>query len=69
LHLELKPKWAQHKKGKNKTKAIVLDLGSNFDDEIKVTAMGIKGIFFVVDSTSVASSSKDNVFPDERKRN
>jgi hypothetical protein len=68
LHLELKPNWARHQKGKKKTTTIVQDLGSDFDDETKVTTMGIKGIFSVA-SSSCASSSKDNVIPDERKRN
>jgi hypothetical protein len=69
LNPELKPNWARPQKGKKKTTSIVQDLGPDPDDEIKVTTMGIKGIFYVSSSSSCDSSSKDNVIPDERKIN
>jgi hypothetical protein len=46
-----------------------MDLGSDYDDETKVTTMGIKGIIYVTSSGSCASSSKNIVILDERKRN
>jgi hypothetical protein len=52
-------------KGKQKATTIVQDLGS----DSKVTTMGIKGIFFLLVSSSHTSSSKDNVILDGRKIN
>jgi hypothetical protein len=63
LHPERIPKKFKDK-GKWKSIAIVEDLGS----DSKVTAMGIKGIFYVASSSSHTSSSKNNVIPDGRKR-
>jgi hypothetical protein len=65
----LKPKWAQHKKGKNNTTTIVQDLGLDYKDETKVTTMGIKGKSPVSSSSSCVSSAKDKVIPDCRKIN
>jgi hypothetical protein len=69
LHPELKPNWARHQKGKKNTTSIVQDLGSDSDDETKVTTMRIKCIFYVSSSSSCASSSKYNVISDEIKIN
>jgi hypothetical protein len=68
LHPELKPKWAQPRKGKKKTMTIVQDLGSDSEDETKVTTMGIKGKYFVASFSSRTSSAKSKVIPDGRKR-
>jgi hypothetical protein len=65
----MKPKWAQHQKGKTKTTTIVQDLGSDSDDETKVIVMEIKGIIYVVSFSSCVSSLKTIVIPHERKRN
>ena len=43
LHLELKPKWAQNRRDKEKDVVIVQDLGSYFEYETKVTTMSIQG--------------------------
>lgn len=43
LHPKLKPKSSYNKKDKNKYVVIVHDLGSDSEDEVKVTNMGIKG--------------------------
>jgi hypothetical protein len=68
LHPELKPKWAQPRKGNKKTTTIVQDLGSDSEDETKVTTMGIKGKSFVASFSSRTSSAKSKVIPDGRKR-
>jgi hypothetical protein len=47
---------------------MVQDLGSYFEDETKVTAMGIKGKSYVASFGSRTSSSKDNIIPDGRQR-
>jgi hypothetical protein len=65
----LKPKWAQTRKGEKKTMTIVQDLGSNFEDETKVTVMGIKGKYFIASFSSHTYSTKDNVILDGRKGN
>jgi hypothetical protein len=69
LHPELKPKWAHRKKGKKKTTTIVQDLGSNYEDETKVTSMGIKGKSFVASFSLRTSSTKSKVIHDGRQRN
>jgi hypothetical protein len=69
LHPELKPKWAQLRKGKKKTMTIVQDLGSDSKDETKVTDMGIKGKYYVASFNSHTSSMKSKVNLDGRKRN
>jgi hypothetical protein len=47
---------------------IVQDLGSDSEDETKVTTMGIKGKSFVASFSSCTSSAKSNVIPDGRKK-
>jgi hypothetical protein len=69
LHPELKLKWAQPRKGNKKTMTIVQDLGSDSEDETKVTTMGIKGKSYVASFSSRTSSAKSKVIPDGRKRN
>jgi hypothetical protein len=65
LHPELKPKWAQPRKGKKKTTTIVQELGSDSEDETTITTMGIKGTSSIVGSQ--VSSTNSNVIPDGRK--
>jgi hypothetical protein len=43
LHLEMKPKWFKDQKGKQTAMVIVEDLGSDSEDETKVTIVGVKG--------------------------
>ena len=43
LHLELKPKWFKDKKEKKKATFIIEDLGSDSEDETKITIVGVKG--------------------------
>ena len=65
LHPDLKPKWAQHQRGKKKTTATIhYDLGSEFEDESKVSVVGIKGIISNV-NTCASSSNK---YHDENER-
>jgi hypothetical protein len=68
LHLELKPKWANHRKGNKMTKTIVQDLGSDSEDEAKVTTMGIKHKSFVASFISCTSFAKTKVILDGMKR-
>jgi hypothetical protein len=65
----LKPKWAQSRKGKKKTATMVQDLGSYFEDESKVTTMGIKGKSTVASFSSCTSSTKSKVIHDGRQIN
>ena len=65
LHPDLKPKWDQHQRGKKKTTtAIQYDLGSESEDESKVSVVGIKGILSNV-NTCASSSEK---YHDEKER-
>ena len=69
LHLEFKHKWFKDQKGKQQTTIVIQDLGSNSDDETKITTMGWKGKTFAnyFDSgASCASTSRSNV---DNKRN
>jgi hypothetical protein len=68
LHPELKPKWAQPRKGNKNTTTIVQDLGSDFEDESKVTSMGIKGKYYVASFNFHTSSAKSKVVLDRRQR-
>jgi hypothetical protein len=68
LHPELKPKWAHPKKGKKKTTTMVQDLGSDSEDESKITTMGIKGKSSVASFSSRIYSAKSKVIPDGRQR-
>ena len=75
LHPELKPKWVQKcnqkQKGKENATNVVLDLGSDSDDETKITAMGLKGKAPIssVFVDSCASASIVNDFSEDKKRN
>jgi hypothetical protein len=69
LHQELKLKWAQPRKGNKKTTTIVQDLGSKFEDETKVAAMGIKGKSYVASFSLRASFAKAKVITNGRQRN
>ena len=67
----MKPKWFKKDyKGKQKTIAIVQDLGSNSSDEATISAIGLKGKAFVDSTTDVsyASTSKNHVVPKDSKR-
>ena len=70
LHMEFRPKWLKDRKGKQKTIVVIQDLGTNYDDETKITVMVWKcKTFDGNDSdfgTSRASTSKGNV---DSKRN
>jgi hypothetical protein len=68
LHPKLKPKWAHPRKGKNKTGTIMQDLGSNFEDQTKVTTMGIKGKSTIAIFSLCIYSAKDNLILDGRQR-
>jgi hypothetical protein len=67
LHPLLNMKWAHPRKVNKNTMAIVQDLGSDFEDETKVTTMGIKGKYSI--ASLHTSSSKSKVIPDGRKIN
>ena len=69
LHPELKPKWAQPRKGKKNTTTIVQDLGSDSEDETKLKTMGIKGKYSFASFSSCTSSTKYIVIPNGRKIN
>jgi hypothetical protein len=69
LNPKLKPKWAHPSKGKNNTTTIVKDLGSDSEDETMVTAMGIKGKYFVASFSSHTSYTNSKVIFDGRERN
>jgi hypothetical protein len=72
LHPELKPEWFKVPKGKQKATAIVQDLGSDSDDETKVTVVGLKGKALVGNNSSIgsscASTSKKHVDLEDDKR-
>ena len=63
LHLELKPKWFKDKKQKQKATMIVEDLGSDSEDETKISIIGVKGKTIVGNDSNIgsscASTSKD----------
>lgn len=75
LHPKLKPKWAhkqnQKQKGKEKAKNVVMDHGSDSDDETKITTMGLKGKAPIssVSFDICASKPKVNEVFDDKKRN
>ncbi len=73
LHLELKPEWLKVPKGKQKATTIIQDLGSDSDDETKVTIMGLKGKTLVTNvssnNPSRASTSKNHDDFEDAKRN
>jgi hypothetical protein len=72
LHPELKLEWFKVPKGKQKATTIVQDLGSDSDDETKVTVVGLKGKSLVGNNSrigsSCASTSKKHVDLEDDKR-
>ena len=72
-HPELKPKWFKDQKGNQKVTIIVEDLGSDSEDETKITIIGVKGKVIVGNDpnigSSCASTSKDHVSSKDRKMN
>ena len=73
LHPELKPKWFKDRKGKQKATVIVEDLGLNFEDETKITIVGVKCKAIIGNESNIgsscASTSKDHVSSKDRKMN
>ena len=66
LHPKLKPKWSKDRKGKKKSTTVVQDLGSDSDDETKISVVGLKGKAFSDYSTNVScSSSKSHDVPED----
>ena len=56
LHLELKPKWFNDQKVKQKATIIVEELGSDSKDETKITIVGVKGKAIVGNDSNIGSS-------------
>jgi hypothetical protein len=73
LHPEMKPKWFKYWKGKQTSTVIVEDLGSDSEDETKITIIGVKGKSIVDNDSNIgsscASTSKDDDNSKDRKRN
>ena len=69
----MKPKWFKDRKGKQTTMVIVEDLGSDSEDETKITIIGVKGKSIVDNDSKIgsscASTSKDDDNSEDRKRN
>jgi hypothetical protein len=69
----MKPKWFKDWKGKQTETVIVEDLGSDSEDETKITIIGVKGKSIVDNDANIgascASTSKDDDNSKDRKRN
>ena len=55
LHPELKPKWFKDQKGKQKATIIVEDLGSDSEDETKITIVRVIGKVIVGNDSNIGS--------------
>ena len=73
LHPKLKPKWFKDQKGKQKAMMIFEDLGSDSEDETKISIVGVKGKTIVGNDSNIgsscASTSKYHDGSKDRKRN